>query len=251
MEGDDTLRVATPVLDLLDAPDGARIRQLLWGAPVRVLAETGDHARVQAVADRYEGFARVDQISTGQDGAALHVTAAATHVYRSDDIKSGDVMTLSFGSRISVLEETGAFIRTGLGFIPRQHVGQFPLSGDIAAIAETLIHTPYLWGGNSRFGVDCSGLVQLACHALGIACPGDSSPQQAHFCALLGTADRVARNCLIFWPGHVAIGYGDRCIIHANGHHMSTVIEDAETAFDRIRRQGHGEPLITGVVNAS
>ena len=106
-------------------------------------------------------------------------------------------------------------------------------------MAESLLHSPYLWGGNSRAGLDCSGLVQLAFAAAGIALPGDSDLQQATGQDIPADA-ALRRGDLIFWKGHVAIIVDDHRLIHANGHSMSVAYEDTKACIARIMAQAGG-----------
>ena len=92
---------------------------------------------------------------------------------------------------------------------------------DPVAVAELFLGTPYLWGGNSRAGIDCSGLVQAALLACGIACPGDSDLQAAirrH--ARLSRSSRSARGDLIFWKGHVAMVADPTADPRLRSHHV-------------------------------
>ncbi|MBD3788331.1 MAG: C40 family peptidase [Sphingomonadales bacterium] len=233
-------RIAVPVADLCPAPGALRDRQVIFGAAVTVIDRRGAQAFVQAAADGYCGWVAAGALGAPQ--VATHrVAAPATHVYAEASIKRGEGMRLSCGSRVAVLAEEGKFARTAEGFIPRVHLA--PLDApvpDPVAVAEALLGTPYLWGGNSRDGIDCSGLVQLAFQAAGRACPGDSDLQRAAFGAPQpeGTAPR--RGDLMFWPGHVALVVDEAQLIHANGHTMSVAYEGIAACLARIEAAGEG-----------
>ena len=232
----DPATVAVPVADLLDAPQGKRDRQLLLGDAVTVLARRDGIAHVRADKDGYHGF--LPALALGAASSPTHrVAALATHAYAAPDIKSPDLMTLSFGASVTALGETAKFIETAQGHIPKQHLKPVDSrEGDPAAVALLFVGTPYLWGGNSRLGIDCSGLVQAALLACGIACPGDSDLQARAFVPVTGPR---RRGDLLFWKGHVAMALDDARLIHANAHHMATVIEPADAALARI-----ADPLV-------
>ena len=233
-------RIAAPVTDLCPAPGGLRDRQILFGASVTVIDRQGAHAFVQAAVDGYCGW--VAQEALGAPQRATHrVAAPATHVYREASIKRGEVMRLSCGAQVAVLADEGNFARTPEGFIPRIHLA--PLSEpvtDPVAVAEGFLGTPYLWGGNSRDGIDCSGLVQVAFHAAGRACAGDSDLQRADFGEFLPEGTPPRRGDLVFWRGHVALIVDADRLIHANGHTMSVAYEGIEACLARIAAAGDG-----------
>jgi len=243
----ETARISVPLADLLARPDGARNRQLLQGDAVLVLDRTDRHAFVQATKDGYCGW--LDLGAIGPDMPMTHrVIAPATHLYATPSIKRRDIGLLSFGSLLAIRAQDGRFAETHDGsFVTQIHLAPVarPLT-DPASVAEKFLGTPYLWGGNSRQGIDCSGLVQAALLACGIACPGDSDLQFGALGRPLTAAESPGRNDLYFWKGHVALALDEHRIIHANGHAMAVTIEPAADALARTA-QAEGPAAFMGI----
>ncbi len=227
-------QIARPVVNLMRRPNGPRDRQLLLGAEVTVLDRRNGWAYVQTGFDGYCGFVEMHEIAPPLP-LTHKITTAASHAYLEADIKSADRMALSHGCRIAALDADGTFIQTAQGYIPKQHIAPLnDMADDPAQIAAMFIGTPYLWGGNSCWGIDCSGLVQAACAACGTACAGDSDLQENTLGTLLPAGTAPARNDLLFWKGHVALVWDADTLIHANAHAMACTFEPLEAAILRI-----------------
>lgn len=231
--------IAAPLADLLARPMGPRDRQVLLGDAVTVIDRQDGWAFVQAAKDGYCGWLR--ETALGPAFTPTHwIAAPASHAYSGPKVQSPETAALPFTGKVVVTGIEGTFAQTQIGYIPLPHLR--PVNDrpdDPASVAESLIGSPYLWGGNSRAGLDCSGLVQLSFHACGRACAGDSDLQRAMGQTVPDNAP-LQRNDLLFWKGHIALVLDAKRLIHANGHSMSVAIEGITDCIARIAAQGGG-----------
>ena len=227
--------VVAPLAPLRRSPSSraALDTEALMGERLRVFdtlqTEEGVWSWVQLETDGYVGYAPGEAIAlvepdTGSAAAAYRVRVPRTFLFPKPDIKTPPVMGLPMGALVS---KTAQHLGP-----PDDHMG------DPVAVAERFVGTPYLWGGKSVLGIDCSGLVQLACQMAGIEAPRDSGDQARSLGTRLAGIEALQRGDLVFWPGHVGLMLDGRRLLHANAFHMMTAIEPLAETIERFSEKG-------------
>ncbi len=237
-------------LRLEPVPDAPLATEALKGERVTIYdANAEGWAWGQLAADGYVGWLPANALALPGAPATHKVAALRTFAFPAPSIKLPPLEALPFGARLAVarFQDRMAVTRSG-AYVPAAHLAALDVfAADYVAVAERFLGVPYLWGGKTALGLDCSGLVQVALSACGIFCPRDSDMQEQALGAPVAAAADLSdlrRGDLVFWHGHVAIVRDGENLLHANAHHMAVAIEPIAAAIARIRGAG-GE--ITGV----
>ncbi len=238
-------RIVAPVADMLrePRPDAMLDTQLLLGDDVVVFDEAEGWAWVQAVRDGYVGYVSGNSLGPRVAAPTHLVDAPRSFLYPGPDLKLPRLGELSMGSAVAVRDFTEtrgtryALLASGEAMIAAHLRPAGAHGNDYVAVAERLAMTPYLWGGSTAFGIDCSGLVQLSMRMVGRDVLRDSDMQAAGLGEPLVPGENhsgLRRGDLVFWKGHVAVMTDERNLIHANGHTMLVSREGLVEAIDRI-----------------
>jgi len=246
--------IAVPVADLHVAParDAGIDTQFLLGETVRVFDVAKGWAWVQGERDSYVGYMPGSSLSFELEPAPTHrVTALRSYVFPEPELKKPPLASLSMGSLVTI---AGEEVRRGTRYamlpdgsaMPAVHVAPLgEIAPDYVAVAERFLNTPYLWAGASGFGIDCSGLVQLAMSMAGRKVLRDTDMQEASIGEVLDTGGNYSslrRGDLVFWRGHVGIMTDADNLLHANGSTMTVALEPLSAAIDRIEPH-YGPPI--------
>lgn len=280
-----SMRVSAPTLALRASPSAraAMMTQALYGETILIYEENNGWGWGQLTKDSYVGYCELAHLAKIPDGAqasgserhgagatgtagafsSAKITVLASFIYPEPSIKTPPLMALPLGAEIAVRPHNAQFLEVADGgYLFARHLA--PLrrkEDDFIHIAEAFIGLPYLWGGKTHLGLDCSGLVQIALQAIGVECPRDSdmqqaalgkevsltilkadplSPQTDHHKQKLPPLPELKRGDLVFWPGHVGIMRDGRHLLHANAHHMLVASEPLLEARARVvQNTGH------------
>ncbi len=247
-------RVTAPAAPLRRAPaaDAGLDTEALLGDAVDLYDAADGYAFVQLARDGYVGYLPADSLGPVDPEPTHRVTALRTFLYPAPDLKRPVLGHLSLGARLAATGEAGAYLETPGGYVFARHCAPVDARApDYAATAARLAGTPYLWGGRTSLGLDCSGLVQLCLDAAGLPCPRDADMQER----ALGRAlpfdparpdfAGLRRGDFVFWRGHVGLMGDPETLIHANGHHMAVAAEPLAEAVARIAAHSFG--AVTGI----
>ncbi len=248
--------------------DGELQTEALFGEIVRIFEIQDGWAWGQLQTDGYVGYLPLEALSPGVLKPTHRVSSLRSFVYEDANLKSPPVALISIMSPVAVAGEEGEFFElAGNGYVFKNHLislEQQPLidvddretkssyagvKQDFISVAEQFINTPYLWGGRTSLGLDCSALIQLALLSVGVFSRRDSDLQAASLgdeiiggeAICSGDISKLRRGDLVFWKGHIGVMVDETSLLHANAHHMAVAVEPLAPAVERIRANGGGE----------
>lgn len=241
-------RVTAPSAPLRRAPaaDAGLDTEALLGDAVDLYDVAEGFAFVQLARDGYVGYLPAESLGPIDPEPTHRVTALRTFLYPEPDLKRPILGHLSLGARLTVTGEAAAYLETPGGYVFARHCAPLDTrEPDYVATAARLAGTPYLWGGRTSLGLDCSGLVQLCLDAAGLPCPRDADMQERALGEPLPLdLARLRRGDFVFWRGHVGLMRDPETLIHANGYHMAVAAEPLAEAVARIAAHSFG--AVTG-----
>jgi len=237
--------ISDPIAPLRSAPspDAELSTQALKGERATIYDRNGEGwAWGQLASDGYVGWLPDQALARPSAPPTHKVIALRTFVFPGPSIKLPPIESLVMGTQLAILREEASFavMREGW-FVPRLHLGRLEShADDFVEVAERFVGTPYLWGGKTSLGIDCSGLVQMSLNAAGISCPRDSDMQREELGKPIDprATNKLERGDLIFWNRHVAIVRDAETVVHANAYHMATTIEATRETIARIAAAG-------------
>jgi cell wall-associated NlpC family hydrolase len=199
----------------------------------------------QLQGDSYVGYMPAEALRNDVRAATHRVKATRTFVYPTPDMKSPVVMALPMAAEVCIVAARDAFAQVaGLGFVWADHLAPIDFcESDFVGVAEKFINVPYLWGGKTFEGLDCSGLVQVSLRMCGIQSPRDTDMMAAALGEEMPLRDDLTglhRGDLVFWKGHIGVMRDETNLLHANGHHMSVASEPLTQARERILAKSFG-----------
>ena len=239
--------ISVPVASVFKKPDAQamQLTQALFGEACLVFQRKDGWAWVQLKHDGYVGYVKAQALQPSSSPTTHRIANISTWLFNNPDLKSQPATELYLNAQVFVASFTGNFasLQTG-GSIFAGHLTKLDqFETDFIAVAERFLNVPYYWGGKTRAGIDCSGLVQTSLHACGQKCPRDSDMQEKALGQIVTDHSKLQRGDLVFWPGHVGIMQSTTQLIHANAHFMKVtsdlladVVARSDKAISNIRR---------------
>lgn len=211
--------------------ESATVSEVGFGERLRAFDMRDGFVRVASTHDDYLGW--VPASVMGDLPESTHrLTALRAHAYAAPRVSAMRLLPLAYGAPLHSLSEMEGWAEVvlggGTGYVQKRLLEPLPsilepTPESIVTFALRFLEAPYVWGGTSAWGLDCSGLVQTVYRAHGVPLPRDSD-QQAQ-CGEGGGSGNVQPADLLFFPGHVALALGNGRFLHANAHSMAVSVD--------------------------
>ena len=242
--------VSTGIVDVKKTPNNSAplLTQAFFGEEVSMLDEANGWAFCQLNSDGYVGFLKSEHLSTHGLQPSHSVAVPLSHVYPKPDVRAPIGMAIPFGAQVTISEgvEEKRFSEVrGLGWIYKRHLKPLgSLNADYLQTAAMFLHAPYVWGGKTALGLDCSALVQLALNYAGKDCPRDTDQQLEMLGRSVGAnISACEKGDLVFFPGHVGFMLDKMRLLHANATYMRVTLDKLESVVSRLSMV-HDNPVV-------
>lgn len=219
--------------------------QLLYGEYFNVFELSGNWAWGQSLKDGYVGYCALSDLTPDLHIPTHHVSALSSHIFPKPNIRSHPIDIVHMMSDVSVIDEKqeNGFVQLADGnWIYATHISK-DVGTDPVSEALKFLYTPYLWGGRTNAGIDCSGLIQIAYASIGVAIARDADQQEKLIGTILEEDQIPGHGDIAFFPGHVGIMLDDMHMLHANAHHMRVSIDPLKDVIDIVSFQTDKPPL--------
>ena len=228
-----SVRVGRASLRVRPSDDAAQDSELLFGEGFTVYDRVHGWAWGQAAGDLYVGYLKEDAL-VAPFAVQGRVSALMAPVFAAADLKTPVRDVLPLNASVPVLGRDGDYVNIGGGFVHQRHLAAEGET-DFVAVAQRFLGVPYVWGGKTAAGLDCSGLIQTALQAVGKAAPRDTDMMEKALGEPVKIAD-TRRGDLVFWKGHMGVMLDSENLLHANAFHMQVAIEPLRGAIARIEK---------------
>jgi cell wall-associated NlpC family hydrolase len=228
-----SIAVGRASLRVRPSDDAAQDSELLFGEVFTVYDRSQGWAWGQAANDLYVGYVKDDALAA-PFATEAKVSALLAPVFAAGDLKTPVRDLLPMNAAVPVLERSGDYVQIGKDrYLHQRHLA--PAEKDFVTVAEHFLGVPYVWGGKTAAGLDCSGLIQTALQATGKAAPRDTDMMEKALGEPVSLSD-LRRGDLVFWKGHMGVMLDEARLLHANAFHMAVAIEPLADAIARIEK---------------
>jgi cell wall-associated NlpC family hydrolase len=220
--------IISPIANVYSRPDttSTMVTQGLMGEAVHIFETRDGFHWLQFLHDQYVGYVPVHDVDHGPRNFSHQITARLAHIFSKPDVKSAPLELLPYGAYLNAIgSQQDEWLSLARGGYTKQTAFKQNSYTDLASAAASFMRAPYLWGGRSALGIDCSGLVQIAMQMLGKTAPRDSDQQAEVIGSTLTEKEMLHRNDLIFFKGHVGVMWDETDLLHANAYSMNVTIE--------------------------
>ena len=228
-----SVSVGRASLRVRPSDEAAQDSELLFGESFTVYDRSAGWAWGQAAGDLYVGYVKEDALGA-PFAVQARVSALMAPVFAAADLKTPVRDLLPLNATVPVQSRDGDYVNIGNGFVHQRHLAP-ESEKDFAAVAQRFLGAPYVWGGKTVAGLDCSGLIQTALQAVGRCAPRDTDMMEKALGEPVSRAD-VQRGDLVFWKGHMGVMLDGEKFLHANAHHMAVAVEPLADAIARIEK---------------